>query len=301
MTPANHPDRPLAGIVIMVAAMLLLPVLDLCAKILSQLDYHVLQVSWLRFTAHLLWMLPILMLVRQDWTTPPARLGLQLARGACLLLATIFFFVAISHNTIPNSLALLFVSPLIVTLLSPALLGESVGIRRLLATATGFVGVLVVLQPQAADFQPSILFALLAGVCYSFYIILTRKLTAASSPVVMLFYTALVGCIALLPAMPAVWSTPDRFGWMLIAVMGGTAAIGHFLVIIACRMAPASLLAPFNYTEIIGATALSYVFFSYLPEAHVWLGVGIIALSGLYTSYRETRANKPLTFPLDSR
>jgi drug/metabolite transporter (DMT)-like permease len=287
-------DRPLLGVSLMIAGMLIIPALDICAKLLSE-EFQVLQVTWSRFVFNFLWLVPLLLLRREKWWRLPRHPWIQMFRGLCLLMATLFFFTCIKTNPIPNALAILFISPLIVTLLSPWILGETFGIRRFIATIAGFIGVLVVLQPTGNDFQPSLLYAMLAGLSYAFYILITRKVSTSSSPLMTLFYTALVGTVALLPWMPSVWITPDSEALLIMSAMGLIAASGHFLVILSCQYAPASLVSPFNYAEIIGATLLSYLFFDYFPNHSVWLGILIICGSGIYISMREFKLHRNAT------
>ncbi len=284
----NTEHRPLLGILLMVLAMIIIPVLDICAKILNE-SYPVWQVVWSRFAFHLLWLMPIVIITGQKWWRLPAHPVYQFMRGFFLLMATVCFFISIKTNPIPVALALLFVSPLVVTLLSPFLLGETFGLRRLIATIVGFIGVLIVINPGADEFNPTILLALLAGVCYSFYIIITRKISSRGSAIMAMFYTGLVGVIILAPVMPSIWVMPDAYGLGLMAIMGLIAVSGHYLITQACYYAPASLVSPFNYTEIVSATLLSFFIFGYLPEPRVWLGIAIICLSGLYISIRERK------------
>ena len=279
------------GIALMVAGMLVIPALDICAKILAE-NFHVLEVTWSRFFFNVIWLIPLILWRREKWWRLPRHPWIQIFRGLCLLMATLFFFLCIKTNPIPNALALLFISPLVVTLLSPLVLGEKLGIRRLAATIFGFIGVLIVLRPDSADFQPSLLYALIAGISYAFYILVTRKVSTTSSPLMTLFYTGCVGMLALLPVMPMVWVTPDSSSLILMAGMGLIAAVGHFLVILSCQYAPASLVSPFNYAEIIGATLLSYVFFNYLPDSTAWTGIAIICASGIYISIRELKLQR---------
>ena len=281
-------DRPLLGIVLMVLGMIIIPVIDVCAKILSE-TYPVWQVIWSRFAFHMIWLFPLLIITRQKWWLFPVSPGYQFLRGMCLLLATVCFFISIKTNPIPIALAMLFISPLVVTLLSPVLLGEMFGIRRFIATVVGFCGVLIVINPITSDFDPTILFALLAGILYALYIIITRKVSNTGSAIMTLFYTGIVGVVFLSPMMPAIWVAPDQNGFILMALIGLSAVTGHYLIIRACHYAPASIISPFNYTEIISATFLSFIFFDYLPEPRVWLGIGIICLSGLYISMRESQ------------
>lgn len=294
MNQPNH-DRPMLGIALMILGMMVIPLLDIFAKMLAA-HYPVLQITWGRFIFNVIWLIPFLLWRKEKWWVLPRHPWIQIFRGLCLLASTFFFFLSIKTNPIPNALALLFVSPLVVTLLSPIVLGEKFGLRRLLATLFGFIGVLIVLQPNSAAFQPSLLYALVAGFSYALYILITRKISTTSSPLMTLFYTAVVGTVAITPWVPMVWVTVDSNAILLFAAIGLIAATGHFLVILSCQYAPASLVSPFNYTEIIVATMLSYVFFDYLPNAVVWIGIAIICVSGVYISLRELkqrRLNKP--------
>ena len=294
MNQPNH-DRPLLGIGLMIMGMMVIPIMDILAKMLTA-QYPVLQIAWGRFVFNVIWLIPFLIWRREKWWVVPKHPWIQLFRGLCLLSSTFFFFLCIKSNPIPNALALLFVSPLIVTLLSPFVLGEAFGVRRLLATLFGFFGVLIVLQPNGEEFQPSLLYALIAGLSYALYILVTRKVSTSSSPLMTLMYTAMVGSIAISPWMPLIWVPVDNEAILIFAAIGMIAATGHFLVILSCQYAPASLVAPFNYTEIIIATVLSYLFFDYLPNTVVWLGIAIICASGIYISLREIsqrRRSKP--------
>ncbi len=279
-------EHPLRGIAYMILAMIVIPFLDVFAKQLTEY-YSVMQVSWARFLFHLLFLMPLLIVSGQPWRKRPSNLGLQLFRGLMLLGSTAMFFYAIKYNPIPNSLALLFVSPLIVTLLSPLVLSEAFGWRRFIATVVGFMGVMIVLQPSSEQFKPSILLALLSGCCYASYILVTRRLSSDKTPLLTLFYTGLVGVLVLAPLMPFVWVQPDLEAWGLMATMGAVAALGHYLIILACQYAPASVVSPFNYFEIVTATLLSLWVYDYFPALHVWQGVAIIIASGIYISWRE--------------
>lgn len=281
-------DRPLLGIGMMVLAMLLIPPLDVCAKYLSQ-DYPVMQVVWARYIFHFLWLLPLLTLRRKRWWKIPEHVNTHIVRSLLLLLSTLFFFIAIKNNPIPNALALLFVSPLIVTGIAPIFLGERFQLNRAIAALFGFVGVLIVLQPTTDAFNITILFAILAGAAYAFYIMTTRKVSNVLSPLITLLYTAIVGTVVMSIIVPFFWTMPTAQGWLIMAMMGAFAAIGHFLIILACEFASASLVAPFNYVEIVGATLVSFMVFGYFPNLLVWLGIAIICASGVYISIFEYR------------
>jgi drug/metabolite transporter (DMT)-like permease len=209
-----------------------------------------------------------------------------------LTITTVAFFYAIKDNPIPTALTLLFVSPLIVAIVAPLWLGESFDTPRGTAVVLGFAGVVVVLRPTADSFSPTILWALVAGVGYAFYIMFTRKLSASGPPLLTLFYTAVGGVIVLTPLIGSVWTTPDLKGVAMMASMGLFAAMGHFLIIMACEYATASQLSPFNYFEIVAATAISYFAFDFFPDMYVWVGIAIICTSGAYVSWRELQLSK---------
>ena len=287
----NQKSNPLIGMGLMMLAMVLVPVLDLFAKLLS-VDYAVIQVTWARFVFHGLWLLPLLAWKGVVWWRIPKQPMYQMLRSVMLTITTVSFFYAIKDNPIPTALTLLFVSPLIVAIVAPIWLGESFDTPRGIAVVLGFVGVVVVLRPTADSFSPTILWALVAGVGYAFYIMFTRKLSASGPPLLTLFYTAIGGVIVLTPLVGSVWTTPDLKGVAMMASMGLFAAMGHFLIIMACEYATASQLSPFNYFEIVAATAISYFAFDFFPDMYVWVGIAIICTSGAYVSWRELQLSK---------
>lgn len=277
---------PITGIALMLAAMAVVPLMDGVAKHLSA-TFPVLQVVWARYFFHLLILLPVVLwrhgvsalLLRNPW--------LQIIRGGFLLGSTILFFAAIAVMPIADALALVFVAPLVVTALSPLVLGERVGPRRWTAVSVGFVGVLVIVRPGLSDFHPGMLLALGAGTVYAFYSLATRKLSGSAPPLITLAYTALLGALVMSAAVPAVWTPPDvrDIAWM--ALMGALAAGGHFLIIKSFEHAEASLLAPLGYSEIVMATVVGYLAFGDFPDAWTWVGVAIVISSGVYVSVRE--------------
>jgi len=281
----------LKGIGLMLMGMSTVPFLDIFAKLLSE-DYSVMQVTWTRFFFHAFWLIPIIFWKKVKWKRVPESLGLQFLRGLMLTLATLFFFAAIKSNPIPNALTLLFISPLIVAILSPMLLGERFDLFIGVGVLIGFVGVVIVLQPTGDDFKPSLLLAVVAGVCYALYIIFTKKLSFRAPPVLTLFYSAIVGILIMSPLAFAAWSAPDLKGLLLGAAMGFFAAASHFMIIKAFEFASASELSPFNYFEIVGAITLSYIVFGYVPNMQAMLGLFVIIGSGLYVSWRVMKNNQ---------
>ena len=218
-TVKNYKKNPLIGMGLMILAMVLVPILDLFAKLLT-LDYAVLEITWARFVFHGLWLLPLLAWKRIVWWRLPPQPWFQISRSWMLTVTTVAFFFAIKDNPIPTALTLLFISPLVVAVVAPIWLGESFDALRGLAVVCGFVGVLIVLRPTADSFSPSILWGLLSGVTYAFYIMITRKLSASAPPLLTLFYTAIGGVLVLTPIvlLSNVWKMPDLTGWVMMAL-----------------------------------------------------------------------------------
>lgn len=286
----NRPNdgTPLTGILLMLAAMSVVPLMDGFAKELSG-RFSVWQIVWGRFFFHLLFLLPLVLVRYGPKALLPQYPVMQVVRGGLLLLATIVFFAAIAVMPIADALAIYFISPLLVTALSPVLLGEQVGLRRWAAVGGGFIGVLIIIRPGFVSIDTGTWLALCGGVVYSLYAISTRKLAGSAPPLVTLTFTAILGAVILSLLMPFLWLVPTSTDWFLMAGMGLCAAVGHYLLIKAFDYAPASVLAPFSFTEIIMATVVGYVGFGDFPDQWTWVGIAIIIASGVYISWRERR------------
>ena len=292
-------DRPLAGVACMALGVSLLPLMDGLAKYLSA-DFHVLQIVWARFAFHVAWLLPILLWRVRPRELLPRHPGQQLFRGALLLAATVCFFAAISIMPIADALALLFVSPMICTMLAPWVLGERVGPWRWAAVATGFAGALVVIRPGLGVFQWASLLALGAGICHGCYLAATRRLAGSTNPMVTLLFTGLVGLLVMSLAQPVIWTPPRAGEWLLMALLGLLAAGGHFLVIRGFDQAPAPVVAPIGYFEIVVATLVGYIGFGDFPDSWTWLGIAIIVGSGVVITLREGRSRRHTPLPPES-
>lgn len=287
-----HRDRPLLGIGFMLIAMSIVPFIDICGKLLSD-RFHVYELTFARYFFHILVMLPVMKLAGVPIWRRPSVWPPQIWRGVMLALTTIFFFLGIKDNPIPNVLAISFISPILVTLAAPVFLGERLGPRRLIAAIIGFGGILVILQPSGTDFKPSLLWGLATGITFAAYQILTRGLKADDNPLTTLFITGLVGAVMMIPTLPFIWRTPVHFDeWALLFGIGFFAALGHYFVLLAYRYGEAASVAPFGYFEIISATLISYAVYDFLPEANVWYGMAIIICAGLYIAYRERRLER---------
>ncbi len=267
-------------------AWVILPVMDGLAKYLS-VDLPVLQIVWARYFFTVVITLSfIIIFFRKQlvWTSKPK---LQLFRGLILLCANMLFFYAISIISLTKALTLAFVAPLIVTALSPFILGEIVGYRRWLAVIIGFIGSLIVIRPGLIEFNLATLAALGTGFFYGIYFIITRKLHTADSPLLTLLITGVVGAIILSAYMPFSWIEPNPNQWLFMFCIGLCASVGHFFLILSLKYADASKLAPFSYFEIVTNVIIGYYFFSDFPDIWTWVGLLIIINSGIYITIRE--------------
>jgi drug/metabolite transporter (DMT)-like permease len=284
----------LTGIALMCGAVATFSCLDATGKyLLGQMDP--LQVVWARyFGAFLLALLflnpvntPGMMVTRRPW--------LQIGRSALLLLSTALNFFALRYLQLDEALSILFATPFIVAVLSVPMLGESIGWRRWTAIGVGFLGVLLVARPGLGGLHPAAMLSVGSAVCYSLYSISTRHLARTDSSETTLFYTNLVGALAMLPIVAFVWTTPSSYFHILLMVLiGAFGSFGHYLLIRGHRLAPASTLAPFIYTQIVWTTALGFLVFGDVP--HYWTIVGglTVVASGLYLLNRERKVGTPV-------
>jgi drug/metabolite transporter (DMT)-like permease len=279
------------AIILNASAWMIVPVMDAYAKFLSS-SIDVLQITWARYFFTVIFTLSLMLIFyRQSlvWSKKPM---LQLIRGLILVFSTYLFFYSISFISLPKALTLAFVAPLIVTVLSPFFLKEKVGIRRWTAVSIGFIGTLIVIRPGFIEFNLATFAALGNGICYGFYLILTRKLSTSDNPLLTLLFTGTVGAIILSLFMPSIWINPTSNQWFMMALIGLIASVAHLFLILSLKYADASKLAPLGYTEIITNIIISYYFFNELPDNWTYLGLFIIVLSGLYISRREYYLSK---------
>jgi drug/metabolite transporter (DMT)-like permease len=287
--PSHERVSRLTGIALMCGAVACFALLDTTAKYLN-LYMSTWQVVWARYTGAFLY--PFI--VSNPWTRPGLtrtnRPLLQLSRSVLLLGSTVCNFAALRYLQLDEAIALIFSTPFFVAALSGPMLGEWVRWRRWSAIAVGFLGVVVVARPGAASFHPAALLSLSAALCYALYSISTRILARTDSNETTLFYSNLVGALALLPVVPLVWTTPsDPLVIALMAASGAIGSFGHYLLIAAHRLAPAAVLSPFIYSEIVLVTALGFLVFGDVPNRFTLTGAAIVVASGLYLLHRERK------------
>ena len=276
------------AIVLNLTAWAVLPIMDGMAKYLSS-DLHFLQVVWGRYFFMILISLPLTYFFFKKYLVKPKNISIQFIRSIFLFLSTVLFFYAISITSMAKALALAFVSPLIVTLLSSFLLKEKVGFHRWTAVIVGFIGALIIIQPGFIKINLATLAALGTGIAYAFYIISTRKLSSIDNPLLTLIFTGLFGAIIISLIVPYYWINPNFNQWLLMIVLAMVGTFGHFCLILSLNYAEASKLSPLAYFEIVNNILIGYYFFGDFPNKWLWLGLFFIISSGIYISIRENK------------
>jgi drug/metabolite transporter (DMT)-like permease len=209
-------------------------------------------------------------------------------RSLMLFGSTMGNFLALREMQLAETSTIQFLWPLFVALLAGPILGEWAGPARMTAIGVGLVGVLISLSPGAGTFQPVALAAIFGVLCNAFYALLTRVLAAHDAPETTLFFTPLAGILLLTPALPFVWMTPPTlFIAIGLVMMGLFATAGHGLLILAHQRAPAPVLAPFAYTQLIWMTLAGLAIFGDKPHAATLIGAAIVVGCGLFLISRE--------------
>lgn len=289
---SRHPR----GAVQMCAGMLIIPFLDVFAKPLGE-THGPLEITFWRFFMQTVLMLPFMVSLNL-WMVPPGTILMQAVRGFLLAMAAVFFVAALQHLPMAEAIAIFFVQPMILIVLPVLVLGERLRGRRIVAILAGLGGTMVILQPSLIIFGWAAVLPLGPAVSMAFYMILTRQLSATVNPYQMQFLGSVVAMIVLgvLTALGTMWQLPGGGMTMLsgiqISGLGLAATTGHAFIVWTAGNAPANLLAPFQYVEIIGAATLGFLVFGDVPASPTFIGVTIIIASGLYLLHRERKAEQ---------
>ncbi len=283
------------GMLMMAAGVIMIPGIDAIAKHLSA-TLAPGQIAASRFLFQLIFLLPLVLIMgKRLMSRHPV---LNAIRGVLIGGATLCFFWGLKHLPLADAIAIFFVEPLLLTLISALFLKEKVGWRRLSAIVVGFIGALLVIRPSFQTVGLPALLPLAAACCFAVYLALTGKIGNADDVLTMqlwaglfggltLAFTLLLGEVASIGVLDPTW--PSAIEWLMLALLGAIATSGHLLIVGAFRRASPSILAPFQYLEILGATLLGVMIFGDFPGPITWLGIAIIVISGLYVFHRESR------------
>lgn len=275
-----------SGIALMVLAMLLVPCLDVMAKVLME-RLPPLQVTFGRFLAQTLILLPLFLLVKgKSW---PGK-G-HVAAGAFLGLALLSFNYALQVMPIANALAIFFVEPLVLTALGAVVLQERIGLRRFLAVLVGLGGVLIILRPNAALYGASAFYPLVTACLFSCYMLVTRMMSQSGGQFILQFWTGFFAALVLMIGLGVKFALMPESGSLipltgaelgLFVGLGALAAVAHQLIVQALSRIEAGVAAPYQYLEIASAVLLGWVVFGDFPDALTLLGTVVIVGSGIY-------------------
>jgi drug/metabolite transporter (DMT)-like permease len=289
--PAARPaparaDRPFRGIALILASTIFLGTSDATSKYLSA-TLPSIEIAWIRFLVFALIMVPAMVPGSPLYALRTSRLGLQGLRGAALLGSSLLFISGLRFLPIAEASATSFISPLFVTALSIFFLGESVGVRRWLATAVGLIGVLIILRPGTSAFHLAAFFPVVSALAWAVTLVLTRMLSGKESVLTTMTYSSIAGLGILSALAPLVWITPSWHDILFGILIGVSSTAGQWIVVLAFRYADASVLAPFSYTQLLWVSILGFLVFGEVPDIWTVTGAAFIVASGLYTAHRE--------------
>ncbi|WP_130278270.1 DMT family transporter [Rhizobium sp. BK696] len=303
MSQPQSQQNPLQGMAIMAGAMIVLPAMDAIAKYMATFEsMSPGQVTFYRFFFQLVCTLPLLFVLFRWKALHAKRPWMNLLRGVLHGAASLLFFVAVKYMPLADVFAIYFVEPFMLTAMSALFLGDKVGWRRWTAIVVGFGGAMIVIQPSYEIFGLKALLPVFCAFLYSLYLFLNRAIGEADSPLTMQTMAGIGGTLFMAVALfggNAVGiadfeiSLPSSLlGLVLLLILGSLSGYAHLLVVRAFRLAPLSLLAPFQYFEIISATVLGYALFNDFPTVSKWIGIAVIVASGLFIIWRERLQSK---------
>ncbi|WIJ24342.1 DMT family transporter [Devosia sp. RR2S18] len=289
-------ERRLLGIGLALGAYLMFTGIDSSAKWLGSVGIWAVQIVFLRYAIHLVLVAAIHLPRYGRGLVRSGNMRLQFFRAIALLGATGCNFLAVQYLPLTVTGSIAFTVPLLICALSVPMLGETVGWRRWTAIGVGFLGVLVIVRPGTDAFHPAALLCLVAALSTAFYMLFTRRVALFDNAATSQFYVGIFATVLLLPFVLFNWSWPTSpDGWLAFFTVGLFGFLGHQLITMASTMAPASVLAPFSYFQIIFMSASSWLIFNQPPDVWLYVGAPVVIGSGLYIWMRERALAKPTT------
>ena len=303
-TPSAPTTAVVNGLLLMLLAMLAAPLIDIFSKLATDSTSPTM-ITAARFVFQALFMLPIV-LWHGLWRNFSWRMsGYHAIRAAIITVSMICFVATLAVMPVADAIAIFFVEPIILTILASIFLGETIGWRRYTACGVGFIGAMIVIRPSFEEVGLIAVLPVITAFCVAVFALMTRALAPRENPWAMQFQMSVWGipiCALLLLAGDLTdvefltSSLPDLTVSLWLVGVGFFAALSGILAVYAYRVAPASVLAPLQYFEIVSATLVGWLVFGDFPDAVKWLGISIIVGSGLYIIWRERRvAAKPVT------
>ena len=275
------------AIALMCATMVCFTAHDTSTKWLGR-QLPIAEIVWARYMGATI----VALIAARPWSRPSAlvskRPGLQALRSLLLLATTGCVVAALRSLQLAESATISFLTPIFVALAAGPLLGERVGRERLIAIIVGFLGVLIATRPGTSAFQPAVLIAVAGVVFNAGYVIATRKLAGVDGSSTTLVWTQAAGILLVTPLLPWVWVTPSSPRvWAVLAGLGVFGAAGHALLIVAHKYAPAPVLTPFTYTQLLWMIVAGLLVFGDAPPAATLIGAALVVACGGWLALRE--------------
>jgi len=280
-------EVPLLGITLLVFGVALAAAVDAIAKYLSA-DLSIAQIVWARYAFGLLPLIPITII-----HMGPAQIWrycgpLELLRAGSMLAMAVFYFSAIQLMPLADALGLLFLYPLLATGLAVLFLGERVSMTVVGLSVISFTGALMVIRPGFGDVNLGAIFAALAALAVAISIVINRKLAGRTPVFAGMMVATLFGLAVSTPVVPLFWVTPSAEQWMLLAAIGVFSSLVTWMLFSAFLHGPASVIAPFGYSEIVAAVALGYFVFGEFPDDWSLAGILVICVAGIVMAMRKS-------------
>lgn len=295
LTRGAAAPAPIAGIGLMLVGILMFCCNDALGKWLLE-TYSVGQMLLIRSIAALVILAPFLWRAGLAPFAGAPRPTLQVLRILLSSGEVVMFFVAVSYLPLADTITFYLAGPIYVTALSALLLGESVGWRRWSAVLVGFAGVLIALNPSAATLSWPAMIALAGSLCYAVLMIVTRHLRGTADIVLATGQIGATLGYGLIMA-PFGWIAPTPRDLALMALLGVVSAGALMCVNRSLKLAPASVVVPYQYTMIVWGVVLGYLVFGDVPGVNVVVGAAIIVAAGLYIFLREQRRGRAAAAP----
>lgn len=282
----EDPSRITRGIVLVLLAFFLFGVMDATSKRLMD-RYDFTQIMAIRFWVFFLFSL--FMVRRQGfWQSLKSGVaGLQVLRAVILIAEMACVVFSFGLLPLADVHAVLTTAPLLVLLMAGFTLGETIGLRGWGSVLAGFVGALLIIRPGMESFSATLLLPLAGAVLWAFYQVLARIVGRRDSAETTLLYTTLVGLVAFSAIAPLTWQTPGLGDGALLAMVAVLGAAGHFAIIKAFTLTPASILQPYNYTVFLWAVFFGFVVFGDVPDWPTVAGTAVIIVAGIIASDRD--------------
>ncbi|WP_439122570.1 DMT family transporter [Marivita sp.] len=304
-------DRPTLGIALMLGFCLVAPMGDAVAKLLSG-KVALGQLVFVRFAVQVVLLIPIIAMTGRLWRMNGRVFGLALLRTVMHILGIGMMVSALNYLPLADAIAIAFVMPFIMLLLGHYVLGEEVGIRRMVACAIGFFGTLLVIQPSFQEVGWPALLPLGVALNFALFMLVTRKIAKETDPIGL---QAVSGVMAIVIMFPVIFLVPEQAApvlawdtalptstWMLLLSIGLLGTLAHLLMTWSLRYAPSATVAPMQYLEIPIATIIGFAVFGDLPNTMASIGIAIVVASGLYIVFREqATSRRPAPAPVQER